>query len=202
MDERGAYGLPHLKGDNAFRRMMPLWLYRLIMWTILCSTSATPSFLFAYSEFHVGAMILGVVLFILGLTVVTCTERFERFRRRRYVRRTLYIGYGARLVISIAFPVAFILDLWPGVLSVTVAEALVGDETSFAGTLIATLVQGTLLNCVIALFMLLVYGTCRLFGKKQPDEGTCESCGYDLRGSTASAVCPECGVAVDVARAA
>lgn len=202
MTELGAYGLPYLKGDNALRRALPLPLYRLVMWTVLCWVSAAPSFVFASGEFHVGAMVLGVVLFIIGLTVVTCTERFERFRRKRHVRRTLYIGYGVRLIISIGFPVAFLLDLWPGMLSVAVAQAIVGNGNAegFLGTLIATLVQGTLLNCIVGIFMLIVYGLCHAFGKKLPPGGACESCGYDLRGTT-SGVCPECGAPVRVAAA-
>jgi hypothetical protein len=200
MADVGAYGLPYLKRDNVLRRMLPLWLYRLVMWTILCSVSAAPSFLFASAEFHDGAMLLGVGLFIVALTATTCTERFERFRRKRYIRRTLYIGYGARLAISVLFPIAFILDMWPGMLSVAIAGAIVGDPETFAGTLIATLVQGTLLNCIVGIFMLIVYGLCHAFGKKLPPGGACESCGYDLRGTT-SGVCSECGAPVRVAAA-
>ena len=141
--------------ETIFRRFM--------LWAAICCVSAAPSFAWAHEEFHRGAMVLGVALFTIAYTAFTSTERFEQFHRRPFVRRTLYIGYGARMAASIVFPVGVGMDLLPGMLSVNlVQQGLRLDPHSFGGTLLTTIVQGTLLNVLLALFMLFVYGIQRL----------------------------------------
>ena len=170
-------------------------LKRLALWTVVCSISAAPSFLWASAEFDRLAMVTGVVLFIAALTGLTCTRRFERFKRRAFVRRTLYIGYRTRVVLSILFPVAMFLDLYPGLLSIVIVDAMGFTDTSYLGTLLITLIQGTILNTIISVFMLIVYGFQRLILPMPADSG-CRACGYDLRGNPDGRVCPECGAAV------
>ena len=82
----------------------------------------------------------------------------ERFHRRPFVRRTLYIGYGARLVLSMLFPLGlgggfgpatlFLWpDIWPGFLSYTIVQNVLRlNPETFEGTLATTIVQGTLLT--------------------------------------------------------
>lgn len=133
-------------------------LRRFGLWLLICTVSAAPSFIFAHEErFNDAAMVVGVVLFAAGYTAATSTARFLRLRNRPFVRRTMYIGYGLRLLVSVIIPVGFFLDLIPGMLSVGVARSLTGDPTGFIGTLIATLVQGTLLNIILGAFMLVLY---------------------------------------------
>jgi len=159
---------------------MPTVLRRLLLWTIICVVSAAPSFLFAQEDFSRPAMALGVCLFIVAYTATTSTAAFERFHRRPFVRRTLYIGYGARLLLSLSMPIGmlplmpltgFLIfpDVLPGIVSVQVVEATGLDPESFAGTLATTIVQGTLLNVIIFLFMLVVWGFQRLFMKMPPE---------------------------------
>ena len=136
---------------------------RFVLWAAICCVSAAPSFAWAHEEFHRGAMVLGVALFTIAYTVCTSTERLEQFHRRPFVRRTLYIGYGARLAASIVFPVGVGMDLLPGMLSVNLVQgAFRLDPHAFGGTLLTTIVQGTLLNVLLGLFMLFVYGIQRL----------------------------------------
>ena len=132
-------------------------LRRLALWTVICAVSAAPSFALAAREFDRGAMIVGVALFILAYTAATSTAAFERFHNRPFVRRTLYIGYGVRLALSLAFPLGVGADMLPGILSLRVVEELGLNTRSFAGTLAATIVQGALLNALIFLFMATVY---------------------------------------------
>lgn len=136
---------------------------RLLLWTIVCAASAAPSYMWASSEFDRRAMIVGVCLFVLAYTALTSTAAFERFHNRPFMRRTLYIGYGARLAASLLFPVGMGLDMLPGMLSVSITRAVLGNPHSFAGTLATTVVQGTLLNLLLCAFMGCVYAVQKMF---------------------------------------
>src|SRR5688572_17649859 len=109
---------------------MPRLLRRLLLWTVLCSVSATPSFVLASSsdDFSQAAMVVGVLLFIAAYTASTSTDAFERFHNRPFVRRTLYIGYGARMLVSVLFPYAWAADMIPGIISVGLVQNTLGLE--------------------------------------------------------------------------
>ncbi len=168
-------------------------LRRFGLWAGVCSISAAPSFIWAANQYDPWAMATGVACFVILLTVATCTERFERFKRRPFVRRTLYIGYGTRIGVSLLFPLGMFLDMFPGLISTAVAEQLGFNDNLFIFTLVATLVQGTILNVLLSIYMLLGYSLFRTWGTWVPITPTCITCRYDLRGSTHSSVCPECG---------
>lgn len=136
---------------------------RFLLWAVVCVLSAAPSFAWAAQEFDRRAMAVGVGLFILGYTALTSTAAFERFHGRPFVRRTLYIGYGTRLAISVAFPLGMGLDMMPGMLSVGIVEDVLGDAKDFQGTLATTIVQGTLLNILLAMFMACAYAFQKMF---------------------------------------
>ena len=111
-------------------------------------------------------MALGIMLFAVGYTILTSTDSFGVFQRRPGVRRTLYIGYFTRLGLSIVFPLAMAADVVPGILSETAAQntfKVLGishyDSRSeiFFLTLLTTCIQGTILNFLISIYMLLVY---------------------------------------------
>lgn len=170
-------------------------LKRAALWTVICSISAAPSFLWAWSEYNRLAMLTGVVCFICLLTATTSTQRFLRFRKRPFIRRTLYIGYGTRLFISIVLPLGIWADMIPGMLSIGIIEGLGIPGPSYLGTLLITLIQGTLLNGIVLILMLITYVIQRLLLTMPPPapEIGCSKCGYDLRGSLTSVTCPECG---------
>ena len=158
---------------------MPTVLRRLILWTILCSVSAAPSFFIAREEHDDAAMIVGVCLFIAAYTLTTSTRAFARFHRRPFVRRTLYIGYGLRMILSLIVPLAMgmqaglilLVDLWPGIVSVLLVQNVLGAEAkSFIGTLATTIVQGTLLNIIIFIIMAIVYAVQRMFMTPPPEQ--------------------------------
>lgn len=146
-------------------------LRRLALWTLVCCVSAAPSFAWAHQEFDRPAMVAGVALFILLYTALTSTARFERFRNRPFVRRTLYIGYGTRMAISVLFPIGLGADLMPGMLSVGIVQNLGLHPHGFAGTFATTCVQGTLLNILLSVFMVAVWGIQRLTMKSPDQQG-------------------------------
>jgi hypothetical protein len=136
---------------------------RFVLWTIVCGVSAAPSFMWASHEFDEEAMVVGVALFVLAYTAISCTPAFERFYHRPFVRRTLHIGYGVRVGLSIAFPIGMGADMMPGLLSVGFVERMLGNARDFTGTLATTIVQGTLLNIILLLFMAIVYAVQKTF---------------------------------------
>lgn len=145
-------------------------LRRLLLWTVVCSVSAAPPFFFARSErFDPRAMVAVVALFVLAYTAVTSLPWFARFHARPFVRRTLYFGYGARIVLSLAVPLvpfAFFPDLFVGMVSVAFSQDLLRlPERSFAATFVATCAHGTLMNAVVGVLMLVTYALHRAVGK-------------------------------------
>ena len=146
-------------------------LRRFALWTLVCVVSAAPSFAVAYNQFHTGAMVAAVALFIVLYTAISSTAAFERFHRRPFMRRTLYIGYGARMALSIAFPVGVRADLLPGMMSVGFVENVLKLEpASFAGTFVTTCVQGAILNTILFMFMCVVQALQRLVCEPPPQE--------------------------------
>ena len=139
----------------------------------------------AYEEpSNILAMALGIVTYAAGYTWVTGTAWFRRFRRRPFINRTLKIGFSTRIAISIIFPVGVYVDVFCGMLSIYVVMGDIDNNAASWQVYLITLVQGTVLNIVLMLYMLLVWGVQKLFLKPPPSmDGLCETCGYDLRAS-------------------
>lgn len=161
----------------------PPFALRLLVWTFVCGGSAVPSFVFGMG-FDRRAMILGIAVFVMLYTMITGTDRFLRLRRRSFVDRVLLIGFGTRLMATIIFPLGMFLDVWPGMISVGIVQRFFPEPETFVPTLAITLIQGTLLNVLLACWMVFLYVMHRAFAKPAPPpEGICLQCGYDLRAS-------------------
>ena len=175
---------------------MPPWLKRFLFWSMICWVSAGPSFFFGYGVTPKGpaailAMALGVVIFSVAYALITGTELVARIRRRRVLRYTLRVGYGTRVGLSVLFPIGMYVDVICGMLSYGLVDEVLGTTETFGAILVTTLIQGVVLNIVLAIYMLPVAGILKLAVPKQRPEGSCPRCGYDLRASTG--LCPECG---------
>lgn len=146
-----------------------------LRWSLICGMSAIPSWWVAYraTPAVIGGMVTGIIIFVIGYTIFDVRTRNHPLRERFDVKTTLRITYGTRIAISILFPVGFIADVFCGIIAVGATDALFQGNTfgprqgGFASTLVTTLIQGVLLNCVLAGYGLFVYGLCRLtFGNR------------------------------------
>lgn len=171
---------------------------RLAAWTFVACVSAGPSLVIALPGYHGGGLIVGIAVWIVLLTLVSSTVAFVRFERVRGVRRTLWLGYGVRVVVS-AIPVyGWFVDLYAGSFSVELGERLGFDGNGFTSSLAITLIQGAALNAIVIVLMLLAFPFVRRLTRPAWDGvERCRACGYDLRGRT-SRQCPECGDATVV----
>jgi hypothetical protein len=162
-----------------------LVLRRFFLWLLICSVSAAPSFLIGASDgANRAGMAAGVLVFVLAYTWLTCTERFQRFYERRYIRPTMQFGYGARLFLSALAALtlvepdraifAVLPDVYCGLLSVVAGSVVVGLKPleaieTFHGAMVITCLQGALLNVIVFILMLLFYPLRRSFGGPPPE---------------------------------
>lgn len=156
------------------RRSRPL--RALGRWTLVCGISAAPSFFWGCALHnaieHIIGMIGGILVFILAYTAVECTHYYQQIITRPYMHRTVLIGYGTRILISVIFPVGLAIDMMTGVFSVAIVEnvwpADTGElsEIEAAATaftvFLTTIVQGVLLNLILFVYMACVYGLLRV----------------------------------------
>lgn len=166
------------------------------LWFMVVGISAVPSFIWAHGGYDRGAMLLGIFMFAIGMCMYSSSNNFYRLSRKPFMRRTLYIGYGARIFISIVVPIGAFADLYPGMISLMIVDDGLGldPDNTFTGTLVTTLVQGTFLNIILALFMSIIWVVQASFMTAPVIcEDGCKNCGYDLSMTPQDSACPECG---------
>jgi hypothetical protein len=143
-------------------------------WLLICGTSGGTSFAWGLSvsdhPLRIPAMAFGIVLYALGYTVLDRAVLQPRMAASRLFRRAFVMGFAIRILCSLIFPVGLMIDMFPGVLSVGVAQHVFGGGSggrallSVGGILAATLLQGLLLNCILWTLIALIYGIFLLLG--------------------------------------
>lgn len=144
----------------------------LMIWALVCTVSAAPSFIWGLNTIATDqaiAMLIGVSIFIAGYTLLDFLTQDYRWRQSPTTRLTLKFGYATRMIISVIIPVGGTLDVVCGVFSVQLSQLILpaaiagnweqmeSDSVGFLGALVITLVQGCLLNLVLAAYMLVVF---------------------------------------------
>lgn len=144
-----------------------------VCWLLVCGLSAIPSLIYGISLTggRLAGMILGIFIFAVGYTVVDYRTALRPWRQRRRLRRTLRIAYGTRVLISTVIPIGLYLDMFCGLISISLTQSLTGyevttsGEMSFGIALLTTLVQGVVLNVVLAGFAFAVHAFQLIVGK-------------------------------------
>ena len=116
-------------------------------------------------------MCLGVAIFVLLYTWGDQLTQRQAWRQFGPTRLALKIGYGTRLLMSLAFPLGLGLDLICGLMSVGLVQSLwpelvehpggaadLEGHVRFVGALLITLVQGVVLNVALLGYMTIVLG--------------------------------------------
>lgn len=148
-------------------------------WTLICCISAAPSFFWGCALHrgfeHVVGMVGGILVFVLGYTVLECTHYYQQIITRPHMHRTALIGYGTRILISVLFPVGLAVDMMTGVISVAIIQSVsptnsvelsdAGASASAFAVFLTTVVQGILLNFMLFAYMICVYGVLRLVAR-------------------------------------
>lgn len=145
-------------------------------WTVICCISAAPSFFWGcalHREFeHIIGMICGILVFVLAYTFVECSHFYQQVITRPHMHRTVLIGYGTRILISVIFPVGLAVDMMTGIVSVEIIQRVVTTNSaslpevriaaSAFAVFLTTIVQGALLNIMLFAYMVCVYGILRV----------------------------------------
>jgi hypothetical protein len=140
----------------------------ILIWSGICSISAAPSFFLAVGLVGVANipwMLIGVLLFIGGYVAADRMTFGWPYRRRVAVKLSLRITYIIRISASVIFPVALYADMFCGMFSAMFITALGLDpvrNSNMPGpvVLIWTLLQGTVLNAVLAFVWMILLGIC------------------------------------------
>lgn len=157
----------------------------IIKWLIVCGIAAGPSFYFGgglggFRAPEVLGMIFGILIFVAGYSVIEFMPQIRSAMAQRVKRRATRVAYITRMGISILFPIGVVVDLYCGIVSVSLSSAITGSQNPlgsreavsglpsfrFLTYLLTTLIQGTLLNILVFTYMMIVYGFLRVIGMK------------------------------------
>lgn len=136
------------------------------MWVTICSLCAAPSFFFGFMI--TGGEILGMVAGIAIFSAIyVILDRLTHANPRRHeplLRSTLRLTYGIRMVVSTVLPVGLYPDIICGSVTMAATHVIVGkglkddvEAPGFVFALVATLIQGVLMNLVLAVVACLIY---------------------------------------------
>lgn len=144
-----------------------------LRWSAICVVSAVPSFFWGCTLHnqvqHILAMLAGIAVFVVAYTCAELSKWYRKLATLPGVKLTLLVGYATRIVVSLIFPLGATVDVFTGMISVSLVSGPgaepVGqlEEASFLTVFLTTLVQGVLLNAVLFTYMAVIHGMQRLF---------------------------------------
>ena len=112
----------------------------------------------------------GIATFIGFFVYLESREWTQRKLLDRSLRSAVKTGFVTRVIISVVFPLAMVIDLWCGMISISLVAALFESAPPtragsydvhpifvFGWFYTTTIVQGIILNVVLGTFTMLVY---------------------------------------------
>ncbi len=127
-----------------------------LVWTFICGINSLTGLVFGLDDnYNLPAMIIGIVLFIITLTILSFTKIYSMIKDKKFTFIAMWIWY-----------IFSCLALWyhtsVGVFSVVIIKSMGFEKESFIETLLTTILMGLFLN-FIAIIVLWVVTRCRDF---------------------------------------
>ena len=163
------------------------FLGRWMRWVVICSIASIPSFLLGAlvvdGNFAPFVMAIVVVGFALGYASLNVHPACQRMMSNQICKRAAVITICLRLLVSLIFPLGVMNDMGIGVVSVEAAESISGERlgpkrvtkdasdpppTSPILVLLATTIQGFLLNLELCVVFSVIYGVMHLLPHRGP----------------------------------
>jgi hypothetical protein len=145
-----------IRSEDGEEKRFFVWWKSILVWLIVCWISAAPSFFLAIGVVNVQqwpALVAGVMTFVVGYIFADYRTRNWKFRQRKPVRYALITTYVIRMVISVIFPIAFIVDMMCGMVSSIILYPMGLDapkhNLSIGAVYLWTIAQGFVLNVVL-----------------------------------------------------
>lgn len=159
VEDRGAAALRTV--DLFEGRVRPSIGWIICRWAAVCGISAAPSFLIAIGvgPHRAAPMILGVLCFVFAYVCVDAMTYHKPWRAIPKVRGLMIFCYATRIVVTVIYPLGLGIDMLTGMVSYSIVSLVAGPisargtepiETSMGVTFALTIVQGCLLNLLLA----------------------------------------------------
>ncbi|MFO0916292.1 MAG: hypothetical protein U0795_25260 [Pirellulales bacterium] len=158
--------------ESQSRPATPTSLLRtVILWLVVCSAGATPSFMLGMTvvqhPWRAPAMVVAVLLFAAAciavdrMAVSACLAQYPRFRS------AVRASYGIRVAISVMLPIGFAIDMFCGILSVGFSQLFFGSEDTWSvpAIMVTVFVQGILLTALVWAIVPVIYAVQLIFWK-------------------------------------
>jgi len=144
-----------------------------VKWLLVCGICAAPSFIIAFPNFNVPAMLVGIAVFVVLFTYVNLSQAYRHAAGQRpQLRLALVVGFGLKTFIALLGVMAFSgfkvfgffssPDLIMGIAAVGavggVARHFHLPNYDFFLTLAATLIEGLLLTLAVIILSAVVWG--------------------------------------------
>lgn len=122
-------------------------------------------------------MSAAIILFIVAYSIVETQPAVRRLMQDPRKRLAARITYGIRMAISIIFPIGVAIDMFIGLISLTLVSPFFQSQSGFGevgdGTFlmhfVTTMVDGLLMNILVFFVMAPIFGLCVLLYRMPPE---------------------------------